>query len=33
VEEAFEELKQAMVSAPVLALPIFSATFIVEMDT
>jgi hypothetical protein len=32
VEEAFEKLKQAMVSTPVVALPNFSTTFIVEMD-
>lgn len=31
-QEAFEALKQAMVSTPVLALPNFSETFVVETD-
>jgi hypothetical protein len=31
-EEAFEELKSAMTQAPVLALPNFSKTFMVECD-
>ena len=31
-EEAFERLKEVMTPAPLLALPIFSKTFIVECD-
>ena len=32
VEEAFQKLKKAMTTVPVLALPDFSISFIVEID-